>query len=132
VLDERATFLGQWGLRGARGSRGPSYEELVETEGRPRLRYWLDRLQTEAVLEAAVVYGYFPCHSKGEDLMVLNEDGSERVRFSFPRQRRDPQLWFGGLFPPEGARQNDGVGVPGGTLGNRRSGRGPGLVPAGE
>src|SRR5690606_32146462 len=38
-LDERATFMGQWGLRGSRGD-GPSYEELVETEGRPRLRMW--------------------------------------------------------------------------------------------
>src|SRR5262249_62145526 len=82
MLDERATFLGQWGLRGGRGGRGPSYEELVETEGRPRLRYWLDRLQTESVLEAAVVYGYFPCRSKGDDLVVLNADGSERAPFS--------------------------------------------------
>src|SRR6266511_2042477 len=56
MLDERATFMGQWGLRGARGDKGPSYEELVESEGRPRLRYWLDRLQTEGVLEAAVVF----------------------------------------------------------------------------
>ena len=36
-LDERATFMGQWGLQGSRGD-GPTYEELVETEGRPRLR----------------------------------------------------------------------------------------------
>jgi 5-methyltetrahydrofolate--homocysteine methyltransferase len=58
LLDERALFLGQWGLRGARGGTGPSYEELVETEGRPRLRYWLDRLSTDGVLaHAAVVYG---------------------------------------------------------------------------
>jgi 5-methyltetrahydrofolate--homocysteine methyltransferase len=34
MLDERAHFLGQWGLRGSRGGTGPSYEELVETEGR--------------------------------------------------------------------------------------------------
>ena len=54
MLDERATFLGQWGLRGARGGSGPSYEELAETEGRPRLRYWLDRLASDHVLEAAV------------------------------------------------------------------------------
>ncbi|NED63560.1 hypothetical protein G3I15_21760, partial [Streptomyces sp. SID10244] len=32
LLDERALFLGQWGLRGARGGEGPSYEELVESE----------------------------------------------------------------------------------------------------
>ncbi len=61
LLDERALFLGQWGLRGGRAATGPSYEELVETEGRPRLRYWLDRLSTDGILaHAAVVYGYFP------------------------------------------------------------------------
>src|SRR5690606_30006216 len=53
MLDERATFFGQWGLRGSRAGDGPSYEELVETEGRPRLRYWLDRLATEGVLAHA-------------------------------------------------------------------------------
>ncbi len=56
-LDERATFLGQWGLKPARGASGPSYEELVEAEGRPRLRMWLDRIQAEGLVEAAVVYG---------------------------------------------------------------------------
>ena len=66
LVDERALFLGQWGLRGPRGGTGPSYEELVETEGRPRLRYWLDRLSTEGVLaHAAVVYGYFPAVVRG-------------------------------------------------------------------
>ena len=40
-LDEKALFAGRWGLRGVRG--GASYEELVETEGRPRLRGLLDR-----------------------------------------------------------------------------------------
>src|SRR5690606_18531173 len=60
MLDERATFLGQWGLKPSRGEDGPSYEELVETEGRPRLRYWLDRLQTDNVIEAKVAYGYLP------------------------------------------------------------------------
>jgi 5-methyltetrahydrofolate--homocysteine methyltransferase len=97
-LDERATFVGQWGLRGARGGKGPSYEDLVETEGRPRLRAWLERVQTEGLLEAAVVYGYYPCVSEGDDLVVLHEDGSERTRFSFPRQRRDRRLCLADFF----------------------------------
>jgi 5-methyltetrahydrofolate--homocysteine methyltransferase len=97
TLDERALFLGQWGLRGVRGGpgsqNGPTYEELVETEGRPRLRYWLDRLSTEGILaHAAVVYGYFPAVSEGDDVIVLTEpkpDAPERFRFTFPRQQRD-------------------------------------------
>jgi 5-methyltetrahydrofolate--homocysteine methyltransferase len=93
LLDERALFLGQWGLRGVRGGEGPSYEELVETEGRPRLRYWLDRLATDGVLaHAAVVYGYFPVVSEGDDVVLLTEptpDAEQRFRFTFPRQQRD-------------------------------------------
>jgi 5-methyltetrahydrofolate--homocysteine methyltransferase len=104
MLDERATFLGQWGLRGARGGQGPSYEELVETEGRPRLRYWLDRLTADQVLEAAVVYGYFPAYSEGNDLVVLDENGhSERARFRFPRQRQERRLCLADFFRPRSA-----------------------------
>ncbi|MER7283283.1 methionine synthase [Dactylosporangium sp. NPDC000244] len=112
LLDERATFLGQWGLRGARGGTGPSYEELVETEGRPRLRYWMDRLASDRVLEAAVVYGYFPCYSEGNDLVVLDENGhSERARFSFPRQRRDRRLCIADFFKPRDAGELDVIGM---------------------
>ncbi|PQP23641.1 methionine synthase [Rhodococcus opacus] len=93
LLDKRALFLGQWGLRGQRSGDGPTYEELVETEGRPRLRYWLDRLSTEGILaHAAVVYGYFPAVSEGDDVVVLTDptpDAEERFRFTFPRQHRD-------------------------------------------
>ncbi|GIJ78929.1 5-methyltetrahydrofolate--homocysteine methyltransferase [Micromonospora phaseoli] len=103
LLDERATFMGQWGLRGARGGKGPSYEELVETEGRPRLRYWLDRLISDQVLEAAVVYGYFPAYAEGNDLVLLDENGhAERARFSFPRQRQERRLCLADFFRPRG------------------------------
>ncbi|WP_433732128.1 methionine synthase [Actinoplanes sp. CA-051413] len=104
MLDERATFLGQWGLKAARGGSGPSYEELVESEGRPRLRYWLDRLAADHVLEAAVVYGYFPAYSEGNTLVVLDENGAaERARFTFPRQRQERRLCLADFFKPRGA-----------------------------
>ena len=98
--------MGQWGLRGARGGGGPTYEELVETEGRPRLRMWLDRMQTEGLLEAAVVYGYFPCVSEGNDLRRARRRtaGAERCRFTFPRQRRDRHLCLADFFRPGGVR----------------------------
>jgi 5-methyltetrahydrofolate--homocysteine methyltransferase len=147
-LDERATFMGQWGLKPGRGDDGLSYEQLVETEGRPRLRYWLDRILAEGMLDASVAYGYFPVVSEGDDVVVLHHGddptgilgvpgllapdggslgllgdvssrsargaagappvvergaqrrdetqnpavGTERLRFSFPRQRRDRHL----------------------------------------
>jgi 5-methyltetrahydrofolate--homocysteine methyltransferase len=119
MLDERATFLGQWGLRGTRGEDGPSYDELVETEGRPRLRMWLERLQAEHMLEAGVVYGYFPCVSKGDDLIVLSDDGGERCRFTFPRQRRDRHLCLADFFRPEESGERDVVCFQLVTVGGR-------------
>jgi 5-methyltetrahydrofolate--homocysteine methyltransferase len=101
-LDERATFMGQWGLKGSRS--GPSYEDLVETEGRPRLRSWLDRIKTEGIAEFAVVYGYWPCYSQGDELVVLRPGGdvadpaAEQFRFTFPRQRRPRYLCLADFF----------------------------------
>ncbi|MGP4003203.1 methionine synthase [Streptomyces sp. 8N706] len=118
-LDEGALFKGQWGLKEARKGDGPSYQELVESEGRPRLRGWLDKLHTENLLEAAVVYGYFPCVSKGDDLILLNDDGSERTRFSFPRQRRGRRLCLADFFRPEESGETDVVGLQVVTVGSK-------------
>ncbi|WHM39539.1 methionine synthase [Streptomyces sp. BPTC-684] len=118
-LDEGALFKGQWGLKQNRAGDGPSYEELVETEGRPRLRGWLEQLHTRNLLEAAVVHGYFPCVSKGDDLIILNEDGSERTRFTFPRQRRGRRLCLADFFRPEESGETDVVGLQVVTVGSK-------------
>ncbi|WP_433238366.1 methionine synthase [Streptosporangium sp. CA-135522] len=120
-LDERATFMGQWGLKAARGGEGPSYEELVETEGRPRLRMWLERMQTEGLLEAAVAYGYFPCVSDGDSLIILDDAGNERTRFTFPRQRRDRHLCLSDFFRSKDSGEVDVVAFQVATMGNRVS-----------
>ncbi|MFB7916346.1 methionine synthase [Streptomyces sp. NPDC056061] len=121
-LDEGALFKGQWGLKQTRAGDGPTYEELVETEGRPHLRGWLDKLHTENLLEAAVVYGYFPCVSKGDDLILLHEDGSERTRFTFPRQRRGRRLCLADFFRPEESGETDVIGLQVVTVGSKIGG----------
>ncbi|MEU5959542.1 vitamin B12 dependent-methionine synthase activation domain-containing protein, partial [Streptomyces sp. NPDC047525] len=108
-LDESALFKGQWGLKG----------DTIESEGRPRLRMWLDRLRTENLLEAAVVHGYFPCVSKGDDLIILDDDGNERTRFTFPRQRRGRRLCLADFFRPEESGETDVVGLQVVTMGSR-------------
>ncbi|WP_331761693.1 methionine synthase [Streptomyces sp. NBC_01546] len=109
-LDESALFKGQWGLKDA---------DTIETDGRPRLRGWLDRLHTDGLLEAAVVHGYFPCVSKGEDLIILDEFGGERTRFTFPRQRRGRRLCLADFFRPEESGETDVVGLQVVTVGSR-------------
>ena len=112
-LDERATFMGQWGLRSASG--GPSYEELVETEGRPRLRQLLDRIHTDALMEPAVVHGYWPCHSEGETLVIGDPDDPSRevTRFTFPRQSRERHLCLADFFRDAGEAAERGPDVIG-------------------
>ena len=109
MLDERALFVGQWGLQGKRGE----YEAMVENEGRPRLRSLLNEVQSQGWLNAAVVYGYFPCYSEGNDLVVLHHEGphegSERVRFSFPRQSRDRRLCLSDFFRSKSSGEIDTV-----------------------
>jgi 5-methyltetrahydrofolate--homocysteine methyltransferase len=133
-LDERATFMGQWGLKPSRAEDGASYEELVETEGRPRLRAWLERIQTESLLEAAVVYGYFPAVSDGDDLVILHHGpegatdggsggvpGTERMRFAFPRQARDRHLCLSDFVASKESGKIDVVPFQLVTMGNRVS-----------
>jgi 5-methyltetrahydrofolate--homocysteine methyltransferase len=121
-LDERALFLGQWGLRGSRGGEGPTYEDLVETEGRPRLRELLAKVQTEGIMEAAVVHGYFPAVSKGDDLIILDhESGEERCRFTFPRQRRERRLCLADFFRSQEAGEPDVVAFQVVTMGAKVS-----------
>ncbi|MCB0916482.1 MAG: methionine synthase, partial [Actinobacteria bacterium] len=88
-LDERALFRGQWGLKPAK-SDPRSYEEIVAEEGVPRLREWLSRVQTEGMLEAAVIYGYWPAWAHGDQIVIGDPEQPRREigRFSFPRQQR--------------------------------------------
>jgi 5-methyltetrahydrofolate--homocysteine methyltransferase len=118
MLDERALFVGQWGLKGARGE----YDLMAEAEGRPRLRKLLNEVQSNGWLEAAVVYGYFPCVSEGNDLIILHHEGplkgQERTRFSFPRQSRDRRLCLADFFASKDSGKTDVVAFHVVTMGN--------------
>jgi 5-methyltetrahydrofolate--homocysteine methyltransferase len=118
MLDERALFVGQWGLKGNRGE----YETMVEDEGRPRLRALINEVQSKGWLNAAVVYGYFPCYSEGNDLVILHHEGAdkgkERTRFSFPRQSRDRRLCISDFFASKESGTTDVVAFHVVTMGS--------------
>jgi 5-methyltetrahydrofolate--homocysteine methyltransferase len=118
MLDERALFVGQWGLKGNRGE----YENMVEAEGRPRLRSLLNEVQSSGWLNAAVVYGYFPCYSEGNDLVILHHEGpdkgKERTRFTFPRQTRDRRLCISDFFASKDSGKTDVVAFHVVTMGS--------------
>jgi 5-methyltetrahydrofolate--homocysteine methyltransferase len=118
MLDERALFVGQWGLKGNRDT----YQTMLEEEARPRLRSLLNEAQANGWLEAAVVYGYFPCYSEGNDLVILHhegpEKGKERTRFTFPRQSRDRKLCLADFFASKESGKIDVAAFHVVTMGN--------------
>lgn len=118
MLDERALFVGQWGLKGNRGE----YETMVEQEGRPRLRALINEVQSKGWLNAAVVYGYFPCYSEGNDLVIVHHEGEnagkERTRFTFPRQTRDRRLCISDFFASKESGKTDVVAFHVVTMGS--------------
>jgi 5-methyltetrahydrofolate--homocysteine methyltransferase len=107
MLDVRALFLGQWGLKGI------DFETMANEQGRPQLRSLLNDVQSKGWLNAAVVYGYFPCVSEGNDLVILHHEGpskgNERLRFSFPRQSRDRRLCLADFFKSKASGEIDVV-----------------------
>jgi 5-methyltetrahydrofolate--homocysteine methyltransferase len=114
-LNESALFRGQWQLRSSGGEDG--WQQLVD-EARPRLRALLDEVVAGQLLQPAVVYGYWPANADGNDLVVFDPDsGDERVRFSFPRQRRERRLCLADYFRPLGSGQRDVVGFTVVTMG---------------
>ena len=80
-INRTALLRGQWGFKGGD----------IETAARAELAFSDIQQQAlrDGVLEPAVVYGYFPAQSDGNDLIVYDPEGSrtEAARFSFPRQR---------------------------------------------
>lgn len=108
-LDERATFVGQWGLKP--GKNDPrTVGEIIETEGRPRLRYWLDQVQQNNLNEFAVVYGYFPAYSTGNKIFILSDDRSSiRYEMEFPRQSSGDKLCLADYVKPNDHPDHDFV-----------------------
>ena len=107
-LDERATFLGQWGLKPSRGD-GPGYDELVDDRGAAAAAMWLDRIHTEGLHGGGRGLRLLPVRQRGQ----RPGDPAPRWRSgrrpsgpgsSFPRQRRDRRLCLADFFRPAGVR----------------------------
>ena len=101
-LDERATFLGQWGLRGSRGD-GPSYEEPGGDPG-TRLRMWLDRIATDG-WSRRPWSGLPPCYRGQRHRHPLARDRPRRAACGRERARLASQTASGPAALPGGLRR---------------------------
>jgi 5-methyltetrahydrofolate--homocysteine methyltransferase len=104
-----ALFRGQWQFRRPEGLTNPQFTAWLEENAVPVF----ERMKRElaSLLRPRVKWGYFPCASEGNDLIVYEEDArTERLRFSFPRQRDGRRLCLSDFFRPVGAGDPDTVG----------------------
>ncbi|MEX0602639.1 MAG: vitamin B12 dependent-methionine synthase activation domain-containing protein, partial [Bacteroidota bacterium] len=129
-INEVALIRGQW--RVVRGSMEQSqYDEILKKQIYPDFGRLKEQARAEKLLEPRVVYGYFPCHSEGEDLIVYHPSGEnptsgsgnlkEWVRFTFPRQPQSPSLCIADFFAPVESGRVDVVAFHLVTMGKRAS-----------
>ena len=88
-INETALFKGQWQYK--QGRKTPEeYKKTLEETVYPKFAEVKAKAIRDRLLEAKVVYGYFPCQSSGNDLIIYEDDErTERMRFNFPRQPAD-------------------------------------------
>ena len=113
-----ALFRGQWGFK--KGSMSPAeYEKNLAEVVEPVFQRMKRVCKEEQILRPAVVYGYFPCNSSGDDLIVFDPDDPEREieRFRFPRQGKRDLLCISDFFRPIESRERDVVGFHCVTMG---------------
>ena len=113
-LNRTALFRGRWQYSRRKGQSIDEYTEFLNTEVESTLRALMARCVEEQILVPAVIYGYVPVRPEGNDLVVLHEDGSEWVRWSFPRQPEgrklvDPRLLPAGRRRPRHLARHDGI-----------------------
>ena len=108
-INDVALIRGQWQVRKGAMSE-EDYRALLQEKVYPELAALKEQVQAERLLEPRVVYGYFPCWAEGDDLVVLEDDQqTERLRFTFPRQKDDRHLCLADYFAPRDSGRVDVV-----------------------
>jgi len=119
-VNETALFKGQWQFKQGRTSP-EDYQALVQNKVRPIYEELKDRIKRERLLVPKVVYGYFHCQAEGNELVVLDENDKERLRFTFPRQPAGRHLCLADFFASRESGKKDVVAFHLVTVGRRAS-----------
>ncbi len=109
-INTTALFRGQWGFK--RGTLSEEeYERTLAQTVQPAFERLKRLCKEERILRPAVVYGFFPANSEGNDLVVYDpvEQDREIERFTFPRQSGRQHLSISDFFRPAGSGTKDVV-----------------------
>jgi 5-methyltetrahydrofolate--homocysteine methyltransferase len=124
-MDLNTLYRLHWGGK----AHGAEFQRLVEQEYRPRLERMLREARQQRYLQPKAIYGYFPCQSSGNDLIVYDpqayqadrQELREIVRFTFPRQRERDRLCLADYFASTASGSVDVVAFQVVTMGQAAS-----------
>jgi 5-methyltetrahydrofolate--homocysteine methyltransferase len=140
-LNEVALIRGQWQFS-KRGRTDEEYQKILESDVYPALAEQKLRVKRERLFEPRVVYGYFPCQSSEDDLIIYRpareedpytkwstikpgklrgDDLTEWLRFSFPRQMDDRFLCISDYFKSVDSGLFDVIAIQAVTIGAKAS-----------
>jgi 5-methyltetrahydrofolate--homocysteine methyltransferase len=118
-VNETALFKGQWQFKQGRRP-AEEYAALVHDKVGPIYEQLKERSKLEQLLQPRVVYGYFPAQSSGNDLIIYDDDEkTERMRFTFPRQPAGKNLCLTDFFAAKDSGRVDVVAFHLVTMGSR-------------
>jgi 5-methyltetrahydrofolate--homocysteine methyltransferase len=110
-INRKALYANQWMYR--RGSRSTKeYKDFIQNHVDPLFYKWCERAEERKWLQPKVAYGYFPCNSEKNELVIYTaEDHSkEACRIKFPRQIADGRRCIADYFLPLSSGRRDVVG----------------------
>lgn len=126
-INEVALIKGQWQVYKGNKSQ-EDYKIFVEKEIYPVFESLKVKCKQEHLLQPKVVYGYFPCNSENNDLIIYKPDADfqiqnpqEWLRFTFPRQKSDRFLCLSDHFASKETGKTDVVAIQLVTVGNAAS-----------
>ncbi len=120
-VNETALFRNQWQFRPEAGESDEEFKARI----RPTLREQLSLAKQDDLLVPQVVYGFFPANGDGNDLVIWKDETrtAEWLRFSYPRQRKEPWLCIADFFRPVDSGEADYAAFQIVTMGERVSER---------
>ncbi len=117
-VNKKALFRLQWQYKQGKRS-DEDYAKFVAETVEPRFRELAKRVKAEKTLEPRVVYGWWPCYSERNSLIVLDprDRRTEISRFDFPRQPSGRRLCLADFFRKKDSGELDVVGFSLVTMG---------------
>ena len=120
LINRRVLFRGQWQYRRGRRSED-EYRHFISETVEPKFYRWCERAIERRYLRPRAIYGYYPCYSHENELVVLQPPGhadafKPLARFNFPRQPQGRRLCLSDFFRRKDLAESQGFDVVALTL----------------